>query len=355
MTNKSVNQGDEEIFQSVFYVIFSYVPLGIIASGLIGNSLCFILFRFHKHFKRMTPMVYLSFVAITDTLALFEWNLDHYLILNTGFSIGGLSEFTCHVYTFVQYSSLQASALLLSMLSVDRYFTVVSTPGSFFSKLPFRTKKSAFAWSFMIVSVIILINSHLLIASRHVSSTFKMFNLNNQSFNLTLTPFECYEYANGFLVNPIWDNVHLVIFDLVPFFLMLLFNGLLIRNLFQIQLMTRHKASSKRDARNARLTISLIFVTFMFLVMTLPSSVLFGFYVKQINIHILNWSDNISFLNNSSLFAFSLITIPKFRKILFRNEKVAGFFNFLFKKQSLNYLMSPAVSGQSHNVIATNV
>lgn len=108
-----------------FYSILSYVSLVIIVIGFVGNFISFAIFRFHPHFKTMASMVYLSCIAITDSLSLLVWNLDHYLLPNHGIKLEKINETSCRITLFNQFVSLQASALLLSMVTIDRYFIFV--------------------------------------------------------------------------------------------------------------------------------------------------------------------------------------------------------------------------------------
>lgn len=104
-----------------FYTILTHFPLIIIVLGLIGNTVSFLVFRLHHEFKNMAPMVYLSFLAISDTFSLFGWNMDHYLSYNFNFNIFDYSLLVCKLVSFEQYASLQASALFLCMITIDRY------------------------------------------------------------------------------------------------------------------------------------------------------------------------------------------------------------------------------------------
>ena len=152
------SQTSEDPFRALT-LISAYLNLVIIVLGLIGNTISFLVFRFHRSFKKMPSMVFLSFVAITDTLALFEWNLGHYFQLL--YKIDLQYRTGCRLFYFAQYASIQVSALLLSIMCLDRYVTVVSMPGSFLASLPFRTIKSSFIWSVGIVGFVILLNVHL--------------------------------------------------------------------------------------------------------------------------------------------------------------------------------------------------
>lgn len=157
--NDSTNVTSEENYSP--NLIVSYLNLIIIGLGVIGNTVSFFIFRFHSSFKKMPSMVFLSFVAVTDTIALFEWNLDHYFQLVHRIDILSISLFLCRFLDFVQYSSLQASALIMSVMCVDRYVTVMAMPGSFLQKLPFRTIKSAIIWSSGVVLFCCFLNLYL--------------------------------------------------------------------------------------------------------------------------------------------------------------------------------------------------
>lgn len=298
------------------YIALTYVPLIIIGMGVITNTISFIIFRFTVQFKNMPSMIYLSCITITDTLALFVWNLDHFLSYH--YSIG-VETYICQIATFDQYFSLQSSALLLSMLTVDRYITVVSLPGSFFSKLPFGTRKSALFWSLGIIALIAVINSHLLFFPRYYAPIV----FGNGTQNSTIFQMSCYIYNNGFNVFPIWENVHLVIFNLIPFIIMTTFNGLLIKDALMSSNTSRVNSDTNKKLTRKKhiLTIYLIMVTLLFLVMTLPSSIIFGFfygYFIKFNFgaSFLLFIDCLSFINNTSIFFISLATNSKFRRVI---------------------------------------
>lgn len=288
-----------------FYAALTYLPLVIIGLGLICNTISFLIFRFHGEFKASSLMVYLSFVTVTDTLSLFVWNLDNFLISNFNIQVETINEPICHISSFLQYFSLESSALVLSMATIDRYFTVISIPGSFASQLPFRTNKSALFWSLAILILISLINLHVLIFPRLKKPT--------------LIGFTCNVYTTGFKLLPTWEKVHLIIFSLIPFVLMTLFNGLLIKD----ALMTNSLSNSKSNQKKRRVTISLVLVTAFFILMTMPSSILFGFFFDDITDipigrHLLIITDCLSFLHSTSIFFITLATNSKFRNVLYK-------------------------------------
>lgn len=309
----NLNRTDQQS-KNTLDTFISFIPLVIIVFALVFNTISFIIFRFHAEFKVMSSMVYLSFVTITYTLSLFVWNLNHFIGYNFNVYVENFGIFVCHFGTFIQYFSLESSAILLSMVTIDRYVTVMSIPGSSVSKLPFRTARSALFWSLGILATISLLNIHLLVIPRLKTNDSVGYN--------------CYIYYNGFSLFPFWENVHLAIFTLIPFILMTIFNGLLIRSIITAgSTASQDKSkSNKMSQRKKRVTASLILVTGLFLVLTLPTSICFGFFYSYfINNHngqrYLVILDCISFLNSSSLFFITFATNSKFRSVIWNYLK----------------------------------
>lgn len=160
ITNISENSTKTDRYVNPFVSHFNLITIFL---GVTGNTISFIIFRFHPTFKKMPSMVFLSFVAVSDTIALFEWNLNHFTILAYNIDIQQTNIVYCRLFNFAQYTSLQTSALILSFMCIDRYITVVAMPGSFLSKLPFRTNRTAFFWSSGIVLFEVCLNFHLLL------------------------------------------------------------------------------------------------------------------------------------------------------------------------------------------------
>lgn len=221
------------------------------------------------------------------------------------------------------------------MVSIDRYFTVMAKPGSFLSKFPFGTTRSAFLWSLGIMFVVFLVNIHLLIMSRKRYYNTEELIFENSSLNTTEYEeyFDCEMYESGFRIYPEWENIHLVIYNCIPFGIMSIFNGLLIKNILIISFEHRKSTGSIRTASNKRarkrhvLTLSLVLVTALFLVMTFPNSILYGFFIKYFleNLNrqkLLILSDHVSFANQCSILFSTILTYPKFRRIFLKVFKI---------------------------------
>ena len=87
---------------SIFLMVF----------GTIGNT--FSIFICLKHKLRTVPtFIFYSFLLISDTLSLFWWNMDHYLLVFENYQLEDLGLHACRTVTFFQLFSFQWSAWLL--------------------------------------------------------------------------------------------------------------------------------------------------------------------------------------------------------------------------------------------------
>jgi hypothetical protein len=198
------------------------------------------------------------------------------------------------------------------MLCIDRYITIISKPGSFASRLPFRTRKSAVIWSIIITALVFVFNSHILI----LNGTYE--TKDNKS-----NEFICYIYATGFKLNPLWENLHLIIYSLITFMVMSITNILLIKktSLTKKQGALINK-KSKSDIKKWRATVSQLIITVLFLVFSLPTSILYGFFMDVVNTKILFLIDSLSFLYNSSIFLICFVSYVRFRRVIIFTIKI---------------------------------
>jgi hypothetical protein len=267
--------------------IVGIIALILIVFGVICNMAAFSIFIFSKQINTIPSMRYLAFISITDTLSLFVWNLNHFLGPNLNAPpIETWSIFNCKFLPFLQYSSLQCSGLLYSILSVDRYFSVFSLPGSFFSKLPFGTIKNATLWSLGIIATIYTVNLHLIILMGYYGPT-------NGSNTTGVICFKSAVYPNGNM-SPMWDYANMVIYNFFPFIIMLIFNSLLIQKTFNLHAKRQDARDSAQyisaNRRKERLTISLVVITFAFIILTLPSTILFSFLLETLKNSNARWT-----------------------------------------------------------------
>ncbi|RNA13442.1 rhodopsin-like protein [Brachionus plicatilis] len=276
----------------IFSRIVSFLPLIIIFVAITGNTACFFIFRFSKEFKNISSLVFLSFVAIFGITSQFVFNLNHFLGPNFNFRIENVSDFTCKFLVFSQYVSLQAIGNLLSAMCIDRFVTIMATPGSIYSRLPFSTVKSSYIWSFSIVAILFLTNFHILIfngnykkvrSTKNVTTTEIVNGTIVTRLDTVINYQVCYWYNADFRLYPTWDHVNL---------------GL-------------------------RLTISILAITFGYIIMTLPVTIIIGFFFNFFSslpngLSYLSMADSFGFLFHATLFINCIATNIKFRRYVIR-------------------------------------
>lgn len=318
----------------------SYVSLANILIGLVSNTAAFLIFRLNKNLKHISSFVYLSFIVVLDTLALFVWNLNNFTGPNFNIQVEYLSLLACRVLVYVQYFSLQSSAALLSVATFDRYVTVISVPGSIYHKLPFSTAKSAFRWSLGIIVFFLVFNLHILVFNGYYDEQVMSVNrtmqqlINDTYVNVSKLythesdDFHCYSYSADIFLIEFWNRVHLIVYSFVPFSIMLVFNLLLIKQMCFYRRFNhrRHSILSTMSFRNNGTSISMIVITFLFILLTAPNYILWGFFYEQLKDSeegstLLIVTDTVSFVWNYSIFFTCFMTYPQFRKVVMRALK----------------------------------
>jgi hypothetical protein len=94
-------------FLSVYVIVLAVV-------GTIGNIFSFFV-CLRKELRKVPTFVFLAFTMLADSLCLYFWNINTYMIRFKGYSIAYIDIESCRITTFLQGISLQSSAYLLVM------------------------------------------------------------------------------------------------------------------------------------------------------------------------------------------------------------------------------------------------
>jgi hypothetical protein len=281
----------------------------------------------------MSSMVFLSFVVVADTISLFEWNINHFTAPNLGYELEDVNMFLCKFIAFVQYYSLEASGFLLSFMTIDRFVAIRSMPGSFYSKLPFNSTRSAYLWCVGIITVLAIINCHILILNGYyndpevrnrtvynTSTNGQFVSQLTERYVFQDTDLNCYKYKTGFLLYPQWDAVHMFLYSFVPASIMVIFNSLLIITTLLPAKGDTSRKSQKAQAKKRKLTVSLVSISLAFVVLTLPATIGWGYmsWLQDLphGYFTLTMMDHFLFLNHASVFFTCLLSNYKFRKVI---------------------------------------
>ena len=95
-----------DIHQALGYYAFC-----IAVFGTIGNSI--IAYVSIKSQKTNSTFVLFRYLAFSDTLTLYFWNIGHFISSSFGLDIENFNLYLCKFGNWIQYSSLQSSAWIL--------------------------------------------------------------------------------------------------------------------------------------------------------------------------------------------------------------------------------------------------
>ena len=279
----------------------SYYPLSLAIGGTIFNLLTFVTLcrsKFRDTNQRPT-LHYMRTIAIIDILMLYGYNLDHYLWNIHGFTLLTYSIASCKFFSFLNYFPLQTSAWLRIFLCLDRYLLLS------------RPRRTWFGHS---KNILIIIACIIII-----------FTL----FNLHVVIFACFYDTNGsidsdsqvYSIYPFWNDVNLGVYNVIPFLLMTLLNSKIIYYLIHLR---QTSSVQNSQIQHRAITITLVITTFLFLAMTIPSTVAYSFFILVADHTLLQLLNSLLYTYHVTSFPLYFITLREFRQefikmILFKN------------------------------------
>jgi hypothetical protein len=99
------------LFEIIKKILGTYALLLTII-GTIGNALIFLI-CIKKEMRRINTFKFLAFISISDLIALYEWNLKHFIAAFFGIDFNFMSLAWCRLSLYLQYVTLQFSAWIL--------------------------------------------------------------------------------------------------------------------------------------------------------------------------------------------------------------------------------------------------
>ena len=349
IVNETLNTKYDKNIQREIYIvdkISSIFNLLIIIVAFAGNAISFIIFRLDIDLRKISSFLLLSFVVLIENFAVVTYNLNRFINPYFGIVIHKLNIFTCKYFLFLQYFSLQCNGILLCLVLIDRFVMISRTPGSIYEKLPFCTMKSALIWSISVIIFFFLLNSHILLLSGYEETIINYKNssesFNSSSHSMALSnnkKLMCYNYASDFNIKPIWDIVNMILYSLIPSFIMIFLSFILLFKTFKNNIKL-NSTIQKTLQKKRKITLSLLAIFVAYALLTLPPTIYFAFIKNKVSIspsvlrNISNSMDIMQFGNHASIIFTSLIFNSKFRHTFYRG------FNFLFRISQNRYLTS---------------
>lgn len=287
----NINSSISQIVTTDEPILLAYYPLFLIIVGTILNTITFtVLCRSpFRDTKKQPAMHYMRTMAVFDMFMLYGWNIDHYLSSVHGFKLGFYSIPSCKLINFISYTATQTSAWLRVFVCFDRYLSLSRLNRTWFSK-----SKSILIIIGSIVVVFILLNLHILIFSCHINP------------DGTINPNAVY-----YKVYPMWDCVHLGVYNCAPFILMVLCDSGVIYHLIRLRRTTTVQNSR---IQHRSISVTLVVTSTLFLIMTIPSGVTFAFFQTTAHVNVLRIVDAIYFTYHILSFPLYMITFTEFRR-----------------------------------------
>jgi len=272
-------------------IIVAYYCFSLLVGGTALDLLTLVVFcrgKFRNTSERPT-LYYMRAVAIFDIFMLYGWNMDHYTSTIYNFTLSSYTVASCKFFMFLNYIAPQTSAWLRVFICLDRYLSLSRLHRTWFG----RPK-----------SVLIIIAS--------IISFFFLFNLH-------LIIFGCFRDADGtidpdsrlYIIYPMWDMVNLAMYNCIPFLSMVILNSGVIYHLFNLR---RTSTIQNSRIQHRAISITVVITTFLFSLMTIPSTVAYAFFTNTASDTVLYTLDCVLYSYHTLSFAIYMITFKEFRQ-----------------------------------------
>ncbi|RNA27475.1 neuromedin-U receptor 2-like, partial [Brachionus plicatilis] len=267
-------------------------------------------------------------MAISDTLCLYEWNLNHFIVsfFQVDFAFKSLA--WCRLSLFLQYVCLQYSAWILVSIALDRLLSILVKK---WQRFYFNDKKPI-VYCITLALVLIALNCKVLESNGYI-------NVVNGTELVV-----CYAQSdNDRSLFYLFGQIHLYLYSIVPFMALLINDGVLVC----VVVFSMKKSNAERgNKKKMNMTRTVLILNLSFVFLTLPSAIISGYFYlalskSDIGYSALIFCDNLTF----SFHSFNIITL------FFFNSKFRSEFKFVFSKIfGLNRVDSISVWTSNHAV-----
>ncbi|UJR20615.1 hypothetical protein I4U23_023740 [Adineta vaga] len=269
------------------YYIFGIYSFVLILVGTPLNLLCFYIFKCVIPNRSNATIIVFSYLALIELLIPFTWNLNYAIReliwkRQTNSSIKNLEEyslFICKLVSFAAYFLLQCAAWLKTLATLTRCISLHHE----WSIRKYISKSHIvhyLCWMTIILFGLINFPIWIINGKRAISI---------DKDNNTQIQIKCYRSV----FFQFWEIAHLLLYNFIPFTLMILCNVAIIRHVhasrrrtqrskLRPQSLMKHPSTLSFTRRAAstngsRLTKTLVFVTIFFIIFTSPSAI---FYIS---------------------------------------------------------------------------
>ncbi|CAF0846824.1 unnamed protein product [Brachionus calyciflorus] len=266
--------------------ILSGYAIVLIIFGILSSILSFyICYRI----KNNATFIFLSYLSITSLFTLYKFPMNGIMwtLFNTDYL--NINIYECKIGMFVQFTSLEASAWILVLISVEQYLCVKV---QHWRTIHFKPKRAYITVSCLVLFFIALNFNIFFTFGFEVDYPIEVVK-NSTEFNMTqnvtiqyVKRILCYGDRRFPWTSWMIDigPLHLTFYSLAPFAILGLANLLLITHLY-----TTRKPHSGQSAQNDKkknkqdqMTKTIIYMTLLFIGITLPNATTTFFFNKLI-------------------------------------------------------------------------
>ena len=240
--------------EEISHYIYAFVFPVVFLFGIIGNVLSSLTFTITK-LKKTSCGFYFLVLAIADTTALIG-GLHHCLTI--GYHVPVPNATYCRVRNFFLYTSMDITSWMIVAISVDRYLKVKYP----ISARVYATRRLSIIVSCIIIVIFILKNFHL--------ATIFIGDFTEDAAD-NCDPNPNYPAYVKFYKN-IWPWLDLITYALLPFVIVAISNGLIIRDQYK-----RRYKYRKRDLDISLISLLLV-SSISFIVCNIPITILAAIY-----------------------------------------------------------------------------
>lgn len=250
--------------------IVSGVNFFLIIFGTVGNLLTFLILIRKNLRTNYSYIRYLIALCILDIASLYTWNFSQVyqdLFSSNRAKIEFLGAEICRVFAFISYYFLQTSSWLLCAIGMDRIYTLFSSTSR---KTTFEdergcnlinTCKSFFAIIFKtlhntsITTAIIMITLfffNLVVLINNAEPYFEPFQNSTNYTSRSKRTYTCYGPEDFY---KIWDIVHVIMYSLLPFFIIMIENAIIIWvTMAQANRMKKYKTNNNNNQSQVQIS-----------------------------------------------------------------------------------------------------
>ena len=291
--------------QEISHYIYAIVFPVIFTLGIAGNALSTLLFAITK-LNRTSCGVYFLVLAVADTLALIG-GLHHCLTIGYRFTVP--SAVYCRFRNFFFYTSMDLASWMVVAISLDRYLKVKYPIGA----RKYATRRLAIVVSCVAALVFFLKNVHL-------TTTF-IGDFSNDTADYCDPNPEHPSYVYFF--QQVWPWIDLTTYALVPFVIVAVCNGLIIRDQYKRRVKLR-----KRDFDMALITL-LMASSISLIVCNLPITILAIIYP-----YVSNSFDTNDYYDGAA-FAYDILRLPSYAALAL-NFYLYYYSSVIFRQQAVH-------------------